>query len=82
MSGADADGADPRPTVLMLALLLVYGGFFVSAPLRDFFELVPLPLVDVGAIAALALAWAALVMVLWRVRIVERVRAMLQAGCA
>ena len=78
MSGADADGADVRPTLLMLALLVVYAGFFVVPPLREFFELVPLAWADFAAIAALAVAWAAAVMVLWRLRIVDRIRALLQ----
>jgi cation-transporting P-type ATPase E len=74
MSGADADGADIRPTLLALALLALYGLFFVVAPVRDFFELVPLGLSDLALIVALALAWAVLVMALWRSRAVERVR--------
>jgi cation-transporting ATPase E len=74
MSGADADGADIRPTLLALALLALYGLFFVVAPVRDFFELVPLALSDLALIVALALIWAVLVMALWRSRAVERVR--------
>jgi cation-transporting ATPase E len=58
----------------MLGLLAIYAGFFLISPLREFFELAPLPLVDVAAIAAFAVAWAIVVMVLWRVRIVDRIR--------
>ncbi|MGI8928971.1 MAG: HAD-IC family P-type ATPase [Candidatus Limnocylindrales bacterium] len=74
MSGADADGADVRPTLLALALLAVYATFFAIAPLREFFELTPLPWADVLAIGALAAFWAILVMLLWRLRVVERTR--------
>jgi len=76
MSGADADGADIRPSILALALLVLYGSFFVIAPLRDFFELAPMSVSDIALVAVLALIWAVAVMVLWRTRAVERIRAM------
>jgi cation-transporting P-type ATPase E len=82
MSGADADGADIRPTLLMVGLLVVYAGFFVVQPVRNFFELVPLAWIDFVAIAALAVAWALVVMALWRVRIVDRIRALLQPAAS
>jgi cation-transporting P-type ATPase E len=72
ISGADADGADIKPTLLAIALLGVYGLFFVIPPVRDFFELVPLPWSDVALIAVLALVWGGLVMVFWRLRVVDR----------
>jgi cation-transporting ATPase E len=74
MSGADADGADVRPTLLALALLALFGLFFVIPPLRDFFELVPLAWSDVALIAGLAVVWAIAVMLLWRVRFVDQAR--------
>jgi len=74
MSGGDADGADVRPTLLALALLAVYAGFFAIAPLREFFELAPLPWPDVVGIGALAAMWAILVMLFWRLRLVDRTR--------
>jgi hypothetical protein len=80
MSGADADGADIRPTLLAIALLGIYGAFFLIAPLREFFELVPIGLSDLALIAALALIWAVLVMLFWRIRVVDRVRGWRQPG--
>jgi cation-transporting ATPase E len=80
VSGADADGADARPTVLAVAMLALYGVFFLVPPLRDFFELTPLAWPDVALIAAAALAWALLVLVMWRTRLVERVRAAFSGG--
>ena len=77
MSGADADGADVRPTILAVALLALYALFFVLEPLRTFFELAPLSLADIALVVALAAAWAVIVMVLWRTRVVDRVRALL-----
>jgi cation-transporting ATPase E len=74
MSGADADGADIKPTLLALGLLGLYGSFFVIEPVRDFFELSLIPLADVMLIAVVAIVWAALVMILWRTRLIERVR--------
>ena len=74
MSGADADGADVRPTLLAIALLALYAAFFVIAPVRDFFELVPLPAGDIALVVGLAAVWAILVMILWRSRAVDRLR--------
>jgi cation-transporting ATPase E len=76
MSGADADGADVRPTLLAVGLLGVYAAFFAVAPAREFFELAPLALGDVVLLAALAVAWALLTLAFWRIRLVARVRAM------
>jgi hypothetical protein len=78
MSGADADGADVRPTLLALAMLCLYGLFFVIEPVRDFFELVPLGWADFALIGGLAAMWAVLVMVTWRTRLVDRVRSWLR----
>jgi cation-transporting ATPase E len=75
MSGADADGADVRPTLLALALLAVYGLFFVIPQLREFFELAPLAWSDVALIAGLAVVWAIVVMLLWRFRLLDQARA-------
>ena len=77
MSGADADGADIRPTLLALAMLGLYLLFFIIPPLRDFFELAPLGLTEIVLIVVLALVWAVAVMVLWRTRAVDRIRALL-----
>ena len=76
MSGADADGADVRPTLLALAMLALYALFFVIPPLRDFFELVPLSLADIVLVVGLAILWAVLVMLLWRTRAVDRIRSL------
>ncbi len=80
MSGADADGADIRPSLLALALLAVYGSFFLVDPVRTFFELVPLEVADWALILGLAIVWAGLVMAFWRLRLVDRVRSLSSAG--
>jgi cation-transporting P-type ATPase E len=80
LSGADADGADVRPTLLALAMLAIYALFFGVPPVRDFFELVPLRWEDVGLIGGLALLWAALVMVFWRTNLYDRAAALLRRG--
>jgi cation-transporting ATPase E len=78
MSGADADGADPRPTILAIALLALYGLFFIVEPAREFFELAPLSLADVALIATLAAAWGLATMIAWHSRVVDRVRARIE----
>ena len=76
MSGADADGADVRPTLLALAMLALYALFFVIPPLRDFFELVPPSVADIALVVVLAILWAVLVILLWRTRAVDRIRSL------
>ena len=78
MSGADADGADVRPTILALAMLGLFGLFFAVEPVREFFELVPLGLADIALIGGLAAAWAGLVLLLWRTRVIDRARLLLR----
>ena len=78
MSGADADGADARPTILAIALLALYGLFFIVEPAREFFELAPLSLGDVALLATLAAVWGLATMIAWHSRVVERVRARIQ----
>jgi cation-transporting ATPase E len=73
LSGADADGADVRPTILALALLGVYAGFFLIQPVREFFELTLLSWSDVAVIAVLAIVWSLLVMLFWWLRVVDRI---------
>ncbi len=77
ISGADADGADFRPTILAAALIGVYALFFVIEPAREFFELALISLADVALIGALSLLWAALVLIAWRTRVIDRLRAAL-----
>ena len=57
-----------------VAIVSVRRRFGLDLPLRDFFELVSLPLTDFALIGALAALWAVAVMVLWRTRAVDRVR--------
>ena len=80
MSGADADGADIRPTILALAMIGLYALFFVIEPAREFFELSPLSLADLAVIAGLSLVWAGLVLVAWRARLIDRTRDKLLRG--
>jgi cation-transporting ATPase E len=82
MSGADADGADVRPTVLALAMLALYGAFFLVPPLREFFELSLLAWADVAVICVAAVVWAILVLVMWRTRLVDRLRSALSRQAA
>jgi cation-transporting ATPase E len=74
LSGADADGADIKPTLLAIAMLAVYALFFWIPPLRDFFELAPLGWSDIALIGGLALIWAVLVSLFWYLRVVDRLR--------
>lgn len=70
--GGDELAGDWRPTQLALILLGLYLVVLATPPLRNFFDLVPMPLGEYGALAALAIAWAILLRWVWRARILER----------
>ena len=76
---ADTERPDVRPAILAVAMLLVYGLFFLIAPLRDFFELTPLSWHDVAVTALLSAIWSVAVLALWRLRAYDRVIAVVAA---
>ena len=69
---AERPHADPRPTVLALAMLALYVLCFVVEPASDFFELVPLGAGVFALTAVVAVAWAVVTVVLWRVEAYQR----------
>jgi cation-transporting ATPase E len=69
---AERPHADPRPTVLALAMLALYVLCFVVEPASDFFELVPLGAGVFALTAVVAVAWAVITVVLWRVEAYQR----------
>ena len=69
-----------RPAILAGALLLAYGLFFVIDPVRDFFQLTLLSWPDVIVTALLTAAWAALVLMFWRIRLYDRVMGVVHAA--
>jgi cation-transporting ATPase E len=76
---ADDEPTDVRPAILAVGILAVYGLFFLIAPLREFFQLTPLTWQDVAVTALLTALWAVLVLILWRLRVYDRVMVRLQA---
>ena len=63
---------DWRPTWLALSLTGALGIVLLVPPFRDFFNLYPLSIRDLGITLGGALAWAVLVWIFWRWRFVER----------
>jgi cation-transporting ATPase E len=63
---------DRRPTWLAIALGLGFLVVLLVPPLRNFFNLHPLSLREVGIVAAGVAAWTALVWIFWRGRFVDR----------
>jgi len=72
LTGGDELSADWRPTILAILLLFAYLLFIVITPLREFFELAPLGVLDFLLIATISIAWAALQRQAWRNSIFER----------
>jgi cation-transporting ATPase E len=68
--------ADPRPTMLALAMLGLYVLCFVVQPASDFFELVPLGVGVFALTAVVAAAWAVITVVLWRAEVYQRGQAL------
>jgi len=71
--GGDVLSGDWRPTILALAMLLIYGAVLAVPGLRSFFELSPLRNMDYLIIAAGVAIWALLLRLIWRTRLFERV---------
>lgn len=63
---------DWRPSFMALALLIVYSAILVVPPLRSFFELQLLGVLDYLAIGVLAILWGLLLLLAWRMRLLER----------
>ena len=63
---------DWRPSFMVLALLIVYSAILVVPPLRSFFELTLLGGLDYLAMGVLAILWGLLLLLAWRMRLLER----------
>lgn len=64
--GGDEYSGDWRPTLLAVALLLVYLGILLYEPARDFFELLVLPFWVHALIGLLTLLWMLILRAAWR----------------
>jgi cation-transporting ATPase E len=62
----DEYSGDWRPTLLAIALFVVYIVVISVAPLRSFFEMIDLPLLAHVGIAAITLIWMLLLRMAWR----------------
>lgn len=71
-AGATPLSGDWRPTLLALALLIGYCLMLAISPLRSFFELAQLSVIDYLLIGGAALAWAFIQRWVWRARLLER----------
>ena len=70
--GGDELSGDRRPIMLALGLLVLYGIIMLSPALTGFFELQPLPWLDLAGIALLAALWALALRFIWRRKLFER----------
>jgi hypothetical protein len=71
VAGDDLSG-DWRPSALGVALLGIYGLVMGIAPVRDFFQLTPLPLQDFLLLGGVVGVWALALRYVWRRRVFER----------
>ena len=71
VAGDDLSG-DWRPTLMAVALLVLFAIIVAVPPLRAFFELAPLRVLDYALIGAGVAAWALLLRLAWRTRLFER----------
>ena len=68
----DALSGDWRPTLMAIALLAFYGIIVTLPPLRTFFELTPLHMLDYVLIGGGVAVWALFLRFAWRARLFER----------
>jgi cation-transporting ATPase E len=71
-TGGSALAGDWRPTLLSLGLLAGYVLLLAIPPLRSFFELTALDARSYLFIGLAALAWAVILRLIWRARLLER----------
>jgi cation-transporting ATPase E len=71
VAGDELSG-DPRPSLLAIAMLALFGMVMAVPALRHFFELVALRWWDYGITAGLAGAWMLLQRKIWQSRLFER----------
>lgn len=70
--GGDTFSGDIRPTLLAIALFVVFSAIFVIEPLRSFFELIALPWWAFTMLAVITFAWMLILRVAWRGRWLQR----------
>jgi cation-transporting P-type ATPase E len=70
--GGQPFSGDRRYSLVALLLLGVYLTILFTPPLRDFFELAPLGVLDCGFLGLVALEWALIVRLMWRTRFLDR----------
>jgi cation-transporting ATPase E len=70
--GGDEYSGDWRPTILAVALILIYGAIMLVPALRTFFELAQLNLKDYAIIGVLLVAWGFALRFIWRARLFDR----------
>ncbi|MBW4437121.1 MAG: HAD-IC family P-type ATPase [Pleurocapsa minor GSE-CHR-MK-17-07R] len=70
--GGDELSPDKRPMILAFAITAGFFGILLIEPLRDFFEMLPMPLVSYVIIIGWVVLWMFTVRQAWRKRWVER----------
>lgn len=71
-AGGDEFSGDWRPTIVVILMLITFVGVILIAPLRQFFELIALPLPAYAGIVAVALIWMLVLRRAWRKRWMQR----------
>jgi cation-transporting ATPase E len=71
-AGGDDMSGDLRPTALAGGMLLLYLVILLLPAARGFFNLAPLPWTDLALIGGMVLAWAVVILQVWRHKVFER----------
>lgn len=71
-SGPVGRGGDPRPALLALAMLLLYGAIAATPLARDFFELRLIPASTVAALFVYTIVWFVVVLAVLRLGLPDR----------
>jgi len=72
LAGGDDYSGDWRPTLLAFFTLIVLGVIMFVEPFRNSFDLVALAWTDYFLIAGVVTAWAGVVMLIWRKKVLFR----------
>lgn len=71
-TGGEPLSGDWRYSIVALVMLVVYLCILFIPPLRNFFELAPIDVLDCGFIGLIALEWCLIVRLAWRTRFLDR----------
>jgi cation-transporting ATPase E len=71
-TGGDVLSGDRRPAILAAGLMILFMAVITVVPLREFFDLVPLGIGDIGVLVGVTCVWTLGLRCAWRTHVLDR----------